>query len=245
DDEDNNLHLSTTEALTLKVDSVNPAMNIQKIYLDAYQQETNSSGDPVYPQVNTEITEAINQGVLMMVYTGHGGAEQLAFESVMTAADLGNLDNEFHYPVILNASGEVNRYDDPAVFSLGAQMLFADNKGFAGVLSPSRVGYALANFNFSKKAIGLLVANDNKRMGDILREVKSASGEISTVKKFTYFGDPSMKPAFPHNFVETETINGVQAELFADTLNPGEEIVITGNITDENGNIMTGFSGQL
>ena len=72
DDEDNNLHLQDAETITTTVSATAPVFNIQKIYLDAFQQESGSGGGS-YPQANAAINNNIYNGTLIWNYNGHGG----------------------------------------------------------------------------------------------------------------------------------------------------------------------------
>jgi ornithine cyclodeaminase/alanine dehydrogenase-like protein (mu-crystallin family) len=59
DDEDQNLHLQDAEIITTTANTTAPVFNQQKIYLDAFLQESGSGGSR-YPQVNQAIN---NQGL--------------------------------------------------------------------------------------------------------------------------------------------------------------------------------------
>ena len=56
--------------------------NINKIYLDAYQQ-VSSSGGQRYPDVRQAIVDNVNKGALIMHYYGHGGEVGWAEERVL------------------------------------------------------------------------------------------------------------------------------------------------------------------
>ena len=58
DDEDNGTHVNQGENVSNIITENYPVYNIDKIYLDAYQQE-NGAGGQRYPQVNTDITNRI------------------------------------------------------------------------------------------------------------------------------------------------------------------------------------------
>ena len=47
-------------------------MNVDKIYLDAYEQQSSTGGQRC-ESVNNAISDAINKGVFLINYTGHGG----------------------------------------------------------------------------------------------------------------------------------------------------------------------------
>ena len=80
DDEDNNLHLQDAEIITTTVSNVGSVFNQQKIYLDAFQQESGAGGSS-YPQAVQASNNQIYNGTLIWNYNGHGGARRLAEET--------------------------------------------------------------------------------------------------------------------------------------------------------------------
>ena len=69
-----------------QVDIVNgyrKEMNVDKIYLDAYEQISTAGGQR-YPQVNEAINDRIRRGSLLINYVGHGGEVGVAEERVIT-----------------------------------------------------------------------------------------------------------------------------------------------------------------
>jgi len=244
DDEDNNIFIIQSDSLANTVGLVNSAMNINKIYLDAFVQQVNNSGLPVYPDVNLEITDQINQGNLLMIYTGHGGNQQLAMESILSPDDFDNWHNDTYFPFMINASGGVNGFDNPNIVSLGENLLLLPDKGMMSVLSPSRASYSLSNFRIALGTLNAFVSDKNKSTGEIIKEVKQAYSN-NILGRYILFGDPSMKLAFPQLNIETETINGIPATMFSDTLNPGMQINLAGNITDDNGSPVLNFDGEI
>ena len=64
DDEDFNLHLQDAEILTATVEATAPVFQPQKIYLDAFRQESGSAGGR-YPQANAMINSNIYNGTLV------------------------------------------------------------------------------------------------------------------------------------------------------------------------------------
>ncbi|RYZ15267.1 MAG: hypothetical protein EOP49_53280, partial [Sphingobacteriales bacterium] len=82
DDEDNNLHLEDAETIAAAVGTGNRDFNLDKIYLDAFSQESGSGGSR-YPQVNLAIINKTYNGNLIWNYTGHGGSRRLADEVIL------------------------------------------------------------------------------------------------------------------------------------------------------------------
>ncbi len=105
DDEDNNLHLNDAKKLRNIMDTTDPIFNISKIYLDAYEQISDTGGQS-YPEVNQAITDQINQGVNIINYTGHGSYNWLAHENIFSEEDLENWANYDFFPLMVTATCE-------------------------------------------------------------------------------------------------------------------------------------------
>ena len=83
DDEDGNTHMSDAEGLADLIKENDPWVNVDKIYFDAYNQVTTSTGQ-FYPDVTKAINDRINSGTLIFNYIGHGNETSLAHERVVT-----------------------------------------------------------------------------------------------------------------------------------------------------------------
>lgn len=241
DDEDGNLHLEQTETLIDDIVNYKPAFNLSKIYLDAYEQQELPEG-PRYPQVNEAITQQVNTGVSILNYVGHGGNLGWAHERVFLENDLNNWENEINYPIVIGATAEFVRFDDPEIISLGYKSLIKENAGAISVISPNRISYAQSNFAFLQRLYEALCQN-NITQGEIMKIAKNSNN--LTHRGFHLIGDPALYPAIAYNEVVTETINNIPIEEYTDTIHPGEQIAISGFVTDEDENILSNFNGTL
>ncbi|MCA1747512.1 MAG: C25 family cysteine peptidase, partial [Bacteroidales bacterium] len=82
DDEDGNIHMRQANSLATTIEEKYPDYNINKIFLDAYPQESTPTGDR-YPDVTRAINDQMNRGALIINYTGHGGVNGLAHEKIL------------------------------------------------------------------------------------------------------------------------------------------------------------------
>ena len=71
-DEQETVHSLQAEQLADYVASSYPNVNVDKIYLDAYEQESSTGGQRC-ASANNAISEAVNKGMFVVNYTGHGG----------------------------------------------------------------------------------------------------------------------------------------------------------------------------
>ena len=72
DAKDGNLHMNQANNLADFLDTNNLNINIDKIYLDSYVQES-TPGGPRSPQTQEAINRRIDNGSFLINYTGHGG----------------------------------------------------------------------------------------------------------------------------------------------------------------------------
>ena len=72
--------------------SNNKSFILNKIYLDAHAQEVNAAGE-TYPIAKNQFDNLMNNGVLFMSYSGHGGYNNITNELFMKSADIKRMNN--------------------------------------------------------------------------------------------------------------------------------------------------------
>jgi len=248
DDEDGNLHLEQADELTDLIQIMNPKLNIEKIYLDAYQQVSNSSGES-YPGVSLDINSRVDRGAIIMNYIGHGGEAGLAHERILTINDINRWDNLKNMPVFITATCEFSRFDDPDRVSAGEYIFLNKKGGGIALYTTTRATYAgsnkVLNENFYKILLDQQDDGTHKRMGDVLREAKNLSGLSANTNKFVLLGDPSLNFAFPkHNAVALK-INDINISESSDTIKALSFVTIKGEMQDFEENKLSDFNGTL
>jgi hypothetical protein len=94
-----------------------PWVNVEKIYFDAYDQISTSTGQ-FYPDVTQAINERINAGTLIFNYIGHGNETSLGHERVVTSGNINQWKNETKLPLFITATCEFSRFDDITINSI-------------------------------------------------------------------------------------------------------------------------------
>ena len=251
DDEDQNLHLQDAEIITNTVASIAPVFDIQKIYLDAFQQESGSGGSS-YPQANQAINNQVYNGTLIWNFTGHGGPKRLAEETILDQDIVNSWNNPNRLPLFITATCDFAPYDNPAINSLGENILLRPKTGAIALMTTTRVVFAFSNRimnnNYMQYALQPDATGKYRTLGDAVKDAKNytyqTSGDITNNRKFTLLGDPAMTVAFPPLKVQATQINGKPVSQ-TDTLSSTEKITIDGEVTDEQGNVLTGFNGNV
>jgi hypothetical protein len=263
DDEDNNVHVSQSDSLARMVGRLCPNFIVQKIFFDSYPEITTTVGNR-YPDVNTAINNRINQGALLVNYTGHGNENQLAHEVVINKPSIMSWTNKNKLPLFITATCEFSRFDDVNILlpgekyedrtSGGEEILLNPQGGGIALLTTTRLVYSSDNnelniafyeYAFSKDYRGYVY-----RIGDANRLAKNKlvdNNNTSTNRlNFTLLGDPSMMLAYPKKLnIITDSINGISIETGLDTLKALSLARISGHVQDDYGSVLTDYNGTL
>jgi hypothetical protein len=252
DDEDGNLHLNDAEVLSNTLNSSAPIFTKEKIYLDAYRQESGSGGSR-YPQVNDAINNKIFNGTLIWNYSGHGGYRRLADEAILDGDMVNNWKNETRLPLFITATCDFAPYDHPLQFSIGENILLRPKSGAIALMTTTRVVFAFANrimnnnylqFAFQRGANGKYNA-----LGRATQLAKNytytTSADIINNRKFTLLGDPALTLAYPFYKIRTTHINSRPFSTTADTIKATSLCTLQGEVLDENNNPLPGFNGTV
>ncbi len=89
---------------TALIDSLAIPKHIDRDYVYLHKFPRASAQSCLKPLARAAIQDAINQGVLLMNFVGHGSPFQLADEQVMIQSDVGTLVNGPRYPVMCTSS---------------------------------------------------------------------------------------------------------------------------------------------
>lgn len=244
DDEDNNTHMSQSNSLSLIVETNDKEYNPDKVFFDAFQQVSTPGGDR-YPDVNDRITEMVNNGSLIVNYTGHGGEAGWAHERVLTIPEVEEWENS-DYPLFVTATCEFSRFDDPLRTSAGELVLINPDGGI-GLLTTVRLVFSSPNFVLNQSFFNEVFQKNNgeyRAIGDIFMDVKNLNASVPNNRNFTLLGDPALKLAYPIHDVVTTMIDS-NAVSSSDTLRALQKVTITGEVRDDNGNKLTNFNGII
>lgn len=250
DDEDNNLHLQDAETLTATVSSTAPIFNQQKIYLDAFHQESGSAGGR-YPQANAAINSNIYNGTLMWNYSGHGGSQRLAEEGAIDQQIVNGWNNRYRLPLFITATCDFAPYDNPSSNSLGENLLVRPKTGAIALMTTTRVVFAFSNRIINNNYLKFALEPDANRkyrsLGEAVMAAKNytyqTSADIVNNRKFTLLGDPAMTLGFPNLKPKITNVNGRNVSVQTDTLHATELVIMEGEVDDNAGNILNNFQG--
>jgi hypothetical protein len=251
DDEDNNIHINDADYVAGYIDTAYVQYNLNKIYMDAYQQVPGAGGER-YPDVNIALNNQIFTGALIINWAGHGNEQNWAQERILSVDDINGWTNIDKLPFFITATCSFSKFDNPERTSAGELILLKPQGGGIGLVSTVRIVYSNANknlnINFNKKAFAP-VDGQMPTLGYAFIEGKNAlvtSEEFSTInkRKFFLFADPGIKLNYPNYNVKTTFVNEVPITS-ADTLKALEKVTIKGQVTDQDGMLLSDFNGTV
>ena len=250
DDEDNNLHLQDAEIISNTVITQSPVFNIEKIYLDAFQQESVSGGSR-YPTVNIAINNRIYSGNLIWNYNGHGGYNILAEEDILDQQMVNGWSNQNKLPLFITATCDFAPYDNPLLASVGSNLIVRPKTGAIALITTSRVVVASSNRIMNNNYLQYATLQDATgkylSLGESIKQAKNFTyqnyTDIINNRKFTLLGDPALTIGYPQNKIITTTINNTVITTVPDTLKALGKYTVAGEITDPAGNILSNFNG--
>lgn len=248
DDGDSNLHISQAESLTQKVDTTFRNVNINKIYYDAYQR-VSVSGGYRFPEAKEALINAVEDGAMIINYTGHGGETGWGMEKVLEIPDINGWDNFQNMPVFITATCEFSRYDNPAHTSAGELVFLNPNGGAVSMLTTSRLSFAQINYVLNDRIYDIVLntkESEKATIGELM--VYAKVPHQNSTKNFVILGDPALKLQLPALQVNTDSIKimgneGTMSEN--DTIRGLENFSVAGGIYNNENVLQSDFNGSV
>ncbi|MFV5690148.1 type IX secretion system sortase PorU [Flavobacterium sp. ZT3R25] len=226
--------------------SEKPFLNVNKIILDSYVQEA-SAGGFRYPKARTDFFNAFEKGALVFNYLGHGGEDGLSSERIWEKSDGQNLSNQYKYPLFITITCEFSRFDNPSRPTAGEYTYWNPKGGAIAMITTTRaIGqYNAENFNdiLSKNLLSF-GANQYTSIAEALRISKNSNPNSATNVVF-YIGDPALILAIPKPKINLTKVNDVSISQPIDDFKSLAKIKLSGEITDENNNLLTNYNGEV
>ena len=240
DDGEHGTHTETAEVSAELVRLKNPDFVVNKVYLDAYPQEVNASGES-YPLAKIRVTNLLKSGALFFGYSGHGGYNAITNESILNLKDIESMTNK-NQAFWLFATCNFAQCDAGKRSSAEASVL-NPNGGSIGILAATRTVYATPNTELYRSVTDTLFGHRNvfhydMTLGEAVAIGKNRLGSDMNKMAYVLLGDPAMRLNFPTDYyVETKTK--------MDTLNALSVQQVEGRIIDEDRNTVSDFNGKV
>ncbi|MBQ0016371.1 MAG: type IX secretion system sortase PorU, partial [Bacteroidales bacterium] len=214
-----------------------PHINIDKIYADAYVEQSGAIGS-FYPDANNAIKKRMDYGCLLFNYIGHGSLQYIGTERYVTETEVSNYTNHQQHTILVTSTCTYGKYDIPGE-TCGAEMWLHAQGGAIASLSPARPISHNESFN---TMLCSLLTGGQVRIGDALRNAKNAYNVSHSI---TLLGDPALMPSVPqYNAVVTAINNRPVTDSVADSVMVLSEVVVEGEIRQDS-LCVSNFNGTL
>jgi hypothetical protein len=202
-----------------------------------------------YPAVTDAIKEQLNEGALIVNYSGHGSANLLSHEMAWKAANMTECTSP-RLPLWVTASCDVSPFDI-GDGSIGEEAILNPVGAAVAMFTTTRTVYQSQNALINQQFMRNVLSRDSKgrasTIGDAVRKAKVAlisGGSDLSVNKLQYIllGDPAIRLKVPEYEVVIDRFAdktvGVQSMASA-----GDKIVVEGHIRNNKGEKADNFNG--
>lgn len=215
-----------------------PQYNIDRIYADAYIQQSGAIGS-FYPDVNNALRQRMDYGCLLINYVGHGAASYIGTERYIESNDINNYKNTDRLAFLVASTCSYGHFDNVEGVCGAEEFLLAKAAGIGVVAATRPISH---NQKFDTD-VCLNALNPDNTIGDALRLAKNAT---ATSHSISLLGDPALKLSFPTNNVVVTKINDHAVDsAVTDTGIVLSRVTVEGDIRRPDGSVMTDFTGEI
>ena len=252
--DDQDLHTQNTDVVAELLEVEAPQIDQKKVYAISYQRVFRNGWR--IPDAREDILTALNEGVLVVNYSGHGGEEGLAQEDLFNIEDARTLENLDHLPIFITATCSFGRWDLANEQSAAEELLINPNGGAVAMLTTVRTVYTTGvstttlNVGLNVELNRQLFRRDEdglpRRLGDALRYTKNTEvGYEGNNRKFSLLGDPTMRLGTPSHIVNVTGVNETPVDEDEAPLRALERITLSGEILRPDSTLDQSFNGVV
>jgi hypothetical protein len=220
----------------------------RKIYIAEYPTVQSAQGRRK-PGAYDDIISTLNEGVLLINYTGHGNPTLWAHENIFNVqTSVPELVNANRLSLFFAATCNFSQFDDLHRESGSEIVLNKSNGGAIAAISATRKVYSFENADFNKRVFISLFSPSSgwtRRPGEAMRMAKAAGGNASNDQKFCLLGDPSMFLQFPSGLVSIDSINHQPATGSAAQIKALAHVTISGTVRNQSNQVDSSFAGRV
>lgn len=215
--------------------------DIKKIYLTEYAAVQSASVSGIKKPTATEaLLRNLNNGVLIVNYTGHGNPTVWAHERLLElSSDFDKIQNGDRQAVWIAATCTFGKFDIPDRQSFAEQLTLTPKRGAVASLATVRDVYSNWNAALNQAFYSNVFRNNqvSEYLGFAMVAARKQVGNNARVndEKFHLYGDPSMRLAIPRYAAQLTT---------SDTIKALSLTSVKGTIT-RNGAPVSNFNGKV
>jgi hypothetical protein len=143
------------------------------------------------------IRDALNSGLSLLSYVGHGGAAVWASENVWNSWDAPSLQAQSQQPLLLTLNCLNGYFVAPAFDSLTESLLKAEGRGAIAGFSPSGLSLDGPAHQYHRALMAELTSGRHERLGDALTAAQKTYAQTGLMPEllivYQLLGDPAMR----------------------------------------------------
>lgn len=253
---DHSTHISQADSYTNVILSNNACVNLEKIYMDNYPAESTPNGIK-FPKGKEALLGALDEGSLLVNYTGHGGEDAWSHADILLPNDIQNIQNAHRLPAYITATCSFGHYDDPETRS-GAEtlLLMGENRGSIAMLTTVRLVYSSPNATLNANLYREIFTFDEEKgrmptVGEVMKRTKNRTfsrGSTTNInsRNFTLLGDPGLILNYPRLNARITALNDLPLQQGqVDTLRSLSKVEVQGVVEDPFGNRISSYEGEI
>ena len=265
DDGNQNRHMEDADSVAQLVETLHPDILVKRVMWDAFSRVSSATGNR-YPDVTRLIRQQMEQGALIMNYSGHGRADAVSHEYALTLSDF-NITSGMRLPLWVTASCDIMPFDGQED-NIGETALFNPQGGAIAFFGTTRTVYQpqnrLMNLSFTRQVLSLDEKGLMMPIGEAVRRAKTelvTTGIIVGYQKngqpiwstdksenklqYSLLGDPALRLALPTNIIVVDSINHSAVSSDIQTLKAGTTVTIAGRVLNSNHETDSIFNGTV
>ncbi len=211
DNGDGNSHTEQSLEISKRLEDLSPTIQLNRIYMSSYMREF-SGGRATLPKAKKDFFEALDKGLMLVNYNGHGSPNAWATENILTFADIQAFGYK-HLPLWITATCDFSPFDVPST-SAGESILLQPNSGGIALLSTTRIVWDIPNKILNKALIEELFTPQEDgsylMLGEAVRRAKNRLRDKSTPENrlnFVLLGSPLQSLVLPKDRVVLSQVN--------------------------------------
>ncbi|MBR9976362.1 MAG: type IX secretion system sortase PorU [Bacteroidetes bacterium] len=225
----------------------------RKVYIVSYRTENTAQGRRK-PDANAAIIDQINEGTVIINYTGHGAHDVWAHERIfLSDVTVPQLRNADRLTFVAAATCTFGLYDTPGLRSGTELLILKQNGGAVGGLSAPRVVFSGENSAFNLEFFNYVLREGResdgraRRLGDAIYSSKQRYNGIPGYEKFHLFADPGLRLALPRYKAALDRIlvNDVPAASDTVQLRAFSKVTLEGSVRQDDGSPWDAFTGSV
>jgi hypothetical protein len=153
--------------------------------------------------IHDAIVSALNQGVGIVNYVGHGSVEVWGDERVFQAEDADILINGNRLPIFTTFTCLNGYFNHPDVDALAETLLWAEDGGVVASIAPSGRSLTSQQLPLAQEFYRHLLSGEATTLGEALQLAKITGAEndflVDVIHTFNLLGDPALKFQIPNH----------------------------------------------